>query len=198
MNHAADTQTHAPVARQDRGLLYHVGRKPADRVIVPLVERLASRKILEVGVGTGYYTRMLAKQNDVVGVDLQPQACPVSIRMVAGSATELSTLFPRERFDVVFSAWMTEYLAPESLARFFQEARQVLAVGGQLVTTGIAPAGWGWLYIACARYLRHHQKYAYAPTQAINIACGAGFRKVTVVNLRSYGYIPWAYLMVAQ
>ena len=66
-----------------------------------------------MGLGTGYYTKILINNNVVVGVDRNPHLCKLSIKLYDGDATELAKLVKAEKFDIVFSTWMTEYLDEE-------------------------------------------------------------------------------------
>jgi ubiquinone/menaquinone biosynthesis C-methylase UbiE len=81
-----------------------------------------SKKILEIGCGTGYWLREFikwgAQPEDIVGVDLLPnrvarakQLCPEAVRIQCGSAAQLA--FPDATFDLVLqSTVFTSILDP--------------------------------------------------------------------------------------
>jgi SAM-dependent methyltransferase len=173
-------------------------RIPSDRRIIPLISRLKGKKILDVGLGTGLYTRLLLKGNEVIGVDQNPHFCRLPIKVYGGDATQLVELAGAERFDVVFSTWMTEYLSGEQLSVFFGEARKVLAEGGQLMTTIISKYGFGFLYVAAAKLIRGIHKYNYTKKSVVNMLKEAGFSDIEIINLNSWLFFPWAYMAIAK
>jgi len=181
-----------------RTIMSYFCRVPSDRKIVPLLSGLTDKKILDVGVGTGYYSRLLTGKNTVVGIDQNPHLCRLPITVHKGDATELAVLVGDEKFDVVLSTWMTEYLNPQQVDAFFSEARRVLVPNGRLITTMISKYGFGWLYIAAARRLRGIDKYNYRRKDVIERLKQARFARVEVVSLDSWLRIPWAYMAIAE
>ena len=129
-------------------------RMPSDRIIIPFISKIKGKHILDVGLGTGYYTRMLVENNEVTGVDQNPHLCKLPIKVHRSDATQLAGLAGAERFDIVFSTWMTEYLSPEQLSGFFRQAKKVLEDNGRLMCTIISKCGFGFLYITAAELLR--------------------------------------------
>ncbi len=173
-------------------------RIPSDRKIIPMLSDFADKRILDVGLGSGYYTRYLVGRNVVVGVDQNPHLCKLDVPVHKGDATELSILVGQEKFDVVFSAWMTEYLNVEQLSGFFAESKKVLNDGGRLVTTVVSRYGFGFAYITMARMVRGIDKYNYHKKQVIAKLKKAGFADIEIIKLNSWLFIPWAYLVIAQ
>ena len=172
-------------------------RIPSDRRIIPLLADLADKKILDVGLGSGYYTRYLVEKNTVVGVDQNPHLCKLDVPVHKGDATELSALVNEEKFDIIFSAWMTEYLDEEQLDGFFVESKKVLKDDGRLITTVISKYGFGFLYITMAGMLRGIDKYNYPRKQIIAKLKEAGFADIEIIRLDSWLFVPWAYLVIA-
>jgi SAM-dependent methyltransferase len=173
-------------------------RIPSDKKLIPLIAGIKGKKILDVGLGTGRYTRLLLNDNKVIGVDQNPHLCQLPIKIHQGDATQLAELAGDEKFDVVFSTWLTEYLNPEQLSGFFRQAKTVLTNKGQLISTVISKHGFGFLYITAAKLLKDISKYNYDEHQVRNKLREAGFTDVSIVNLSSWLSIPWAYLVVAQ
>lgn len=173
-------------------------RMPADRKLVPAISQIKGKSILDVGLGTGDYTRLLINDNKIVGVDQNPHLCKLPIKVHKGSATELSTLVAGEKFDAVLSTWMTEYLSREQLTAFFKEARKVLANQGMLITTIISKYGFGFLYVTAAKIIRGIDKYNYTKKEVVDMLKEAGFVDIEIVNLSSRLYVPWAYLVTAK
>ena len=93
---------------------------------------------------------------------------------------------------------MTEYLNPTQLKQFFHAAKKVLTNKGQLMTTIISQFGFGSLYITVAKRIRHIDKYNYAKNEVVNLLTQAGFTDISIVDLNSWLYVPWAYLVVAR
>ncbi len=173
-------------------------RIPSDRKISPLLTRIRNKKILEVGLGTGCYTKTIMQNNDVVGLDRNIHLCKLPIRLYEGDATEITKLLKNEKFDLVISMWMTEYLNPDQLTAFFAEAKKALTQEGKLITTVISQYGLGFLYITLAKKLRKIDKFNYNKTQIMEKLKQAGFDRIEIIDLDSHLQIPWAYLVVAQ
>jgi len=173
-------------------------RMPSDRRIFPLIRDIKGKKILDVGLGTGYYTRFLIEHNKVKGVDRNPHLCRLPVEVYEGDATELGRLVNDEKFDVVFSTWMTEYLSPEQLSLFFKEAKKVLNDRGQLMTTIVSKYGFGFIYVTLAKLLRGINKYNYSLKHVTTKLREAEFTGIEVIKLGSWLHVPWAYMVVAE
>lgn len=178
-------------------IMHYLCRIPADRKLIPAVSQIENKKVLDVGLGTGAYTKLLLDKNTVVGVDQNPHLCQLPITVHKGDATELSALVEGEKFDIVLSTWMTDYLNTDQLQSFFVEARAVLNNGGKLMTTVIATYGFGSFYVTIARLIRGVNKYTYSKKQIIEKLKDAGFTDIKIVSLNSWCF-PWAYLVIAQ
>ncbi|MFH1614697.1 MAG: class I SAM-dependent methyltransferase [Planctomycetota bacterium] len=181
-----------------KSVMYYLCGVPSYRKIYPLISNLKGKNILEVGLGTGFYTKILLKNNMVIGVDVNPHLCQLPIRLYKGSATELSRLVGDERFDLVFSILMTEYLADDELQAFFVESRKVLNKDGRLITTVISSHGMGFAYIFLAKTLKGISKYCYKRKAIIEKLTAAGFDRIEILRLNSWLGVPWAYLAIAQ
>jgi cyclopropane fatty-acyl-phospholipid synthase-like methyltransferase len=165
---------------------------------MPVLSEYRDKKVLDVGLGTGYYTRLLcAQNNDVVGVDRNPHLCRLPIKVYGGDATELSKLTEGKKFDLVLSMWMTEYLDSRQLQAFFAESKKVLKSDGKLITTVIANQGLGFLYVTGAKIVKGINKYCYKRKTTVDMLKRAGFENVRVVLLNSWCFVPWAYLVIA-
>ncbi len=178
-------------------IMSYLCRAPSNRKIIPLILQIKNKKILDVGLGTGSYSRILMSSNSVTGVDMNPHLCKLPIKLYKGNATELSNLVDGEKFDVVFSTWMTEYLNEEQLTAFFVESKKVLKNDGQLITTIISRYGLGFIYITLAKKLRNIRKYNYSPWEIVEKLRLAGFTEVEILKVNSWLCFPWAYLVIA-
>jgi SAM-dependent methyltransferase len=183
---------------EKKGVMDYLVRIPSDKRIIPLISAIKGKKVLDVGLGTGLYTRLLLKDNEVVGVDRNPHLCRLPIKVLHGDATQLVELVGTESFDVVFSMWMTEYLSPEQLSGFFRQAKKVLRTNGKMMSTIISKYGFGFMYVTAARLLRGIGKYNYCKRNVCDKLREAGFADVSIVNLTSWLRVPWAYLVIAQ
>jgi len=183
---------------EKKGILYRVRKPSDDGMIIPLISHIKGKRILDVGLGTGWYTKFLLEDNAIVGIDQNPHLCRLSITVHKGDATKLTELVGGEKFDVVLSTWMTEYLDGQQLQQFFNEARKVLKDDGQLMTTIISKYGFGFLYITAAKMIRGIDKYNYTRKSTLDMLGKAGFTDIEIINLNSWLYIPWAYLVIAR
>jgi ubiquinone/menaquinone biosynthesis C-methylase UbiE len=191
-------KTVTPESFDKKSVMDYLVRIPSDRRLVPLISQIKDKKILDVGPGTGWYTKLLLKDNVVVGVDRNPHLCQLPIKVHKGDATQLAGLVGDDRFDVVLSTWMTEYLSAQQLQQFFNEARKVLKDDGRLMTTIISKCGFGFLYVTAAKIIRGIDKYNYTSKRVTDMLKEAGFVDIEIVNLNSWLYAPWAYLVVAR
>jgi len=96
---------------------------------------LSTRKILEIGCGTGYWLRDLikwgARPENITGIDLLPdrvvearKLCPEAVRIQCGSAAELA--LPSEAFDLVFQSTVFTSILDARMKR--QVASEMLRV----------------------------------------------------------------------
>lgn len=185
-------------AYEKKGILYYLCRVPSDQKILPLTSEFRDKKILDVGIGTGYYARRLMINNRVDGIDPNPHLCTISLKVYKGDASELSRLVGNQKYDVVFSTWMTEYLDETAMKSFFNESQKVLGEHGVFITTVISSFGLGGLYVMLAKRVKKISKYNYRKEQIEEWSLAAGFKEVTIMNLKSWLGVPWAYLVIAR
>lgn len=116
---------------------------------------LRPRRILDLGCGTGWFTRKIAQTwpCQVTGVDLSPgmikQASEWSeqgIELMVADAESLP--FPSNSFDVVFSNLMVQWC--DDPRTVFAECRRVLRPGGRLVLSTLLEGTLGELKQAWA------------------------------------------------
>jgi len=198
MENYARYENISPEAYDKKDIMTYLVRLPSDKKIFPLISKIENKKILDVGVGTGYYTKILMQKNFVAGVDQNPHLCNLAIKLYKGDAADLTRLVQSEKFDIVFSTWMTEYLSPEQLEKFFAESKRVLNNNGRLITTVISAYGWGFVYITLARVLKGISKYGYRTKQVIEKLKEAGFTDIRIITLNARLFLPWAYLVIAK
>jgi ubiquinone/menaquinone biosynthesis C-methylase UbiE len=182
----------------EKTIMFYLFRITSDRIIVPSLCAIKGKRILDVGLGAGNYTRLIIDNNEVTGVDQNPHLCKLPIKVYKGDATELSSIVGGEKFDIVLSTWMTDYFNEETLQRFFCEAKKVLKDGGQFMTTTIRPNGWGLVYLFLARYWRGVDKHGCAKKRVVEKLKKAGFNDIQLINLNSWLGIPWACLVIAK
>lgn len=90
-----------------------------------------NKKILDIGCGTGYYTRLFGKHNNVTGIDLLAcvQERYKNFQFKKADATRLS--LRSNTFDAVVSFDVIEHI--ENDKAMIEEAYRVLEDGGQLI-----------------------------------------------------------------
>ena len=168
--------------RMYRTLLAAAGVRPRDRV-------------LDVGCGPGYFTRMLAEEvgpeGSVVGVDAAPEMTEYASRKArrlancqfqAGTAASLA--FADAAFDVVVSSLMVHHLVAEERLQAVREMRRVLRPGGTLLLADFRiPERGVWRQIASLTGHTAKQRGMPAPEPLV---ADAGF-----TELRSGHAPPW-------
>ncbi|MGA2323251.1 MAG: class I SAM-dependent methyltransferase [Sedimentisphaerales bacterium] len=183
---------------EKKDVMYYLVRILSDRKLIPFISQIKEKKILDVGPGSGRYTKLLLNDNEVVGIDRNPHLCKLPIKLHEGDATRFAELVEAHSFDMVFSTWMTEYLNPEQLDDFFKQARFALKENGEIVTTIVSKYGFGYLYITAARLLRGISKYNYSKREICDKLREAGFKEILIIDLNSWMGIPWAYVVIAS
>ena len=179
-------------------IMSYLCKIPSDKKILPLICQIKNKKILDAGVGTGFYAKILLEKNEVVGVDRNIHLCKLPIKLYEGDVTRLSQIFHYEKFDIVFSTWMTEYLSEPQLVSFLTEAGRVLNKNGLLITTFISNYGLGYGYVKLAKIIKKIDKYFYGVKQIQRLVETAGYDNIEIINLNSYLKIPWACLVTAK
>jgi cyclopropane fatty-acyl-phospholipid synthase-like methyltransferase len=191
-------KTETAQSYEKKGVMDYLVRIPSNKKLLPLIDNIKGKKVLDVGLGTGWYTKLLLKNNSVIGIDRNPHLCSLPIKIYQGDATQIGKLASNEKFDVVFSTWMTEYLNPKQLITFFSQSKSLLKENGRLMTTVISKCGFGFLYITAAKMIRGIVKYNYSKKQITDMLKGVGFVDIEIINLSSWLNIPWAFIVVAK
>ena len=188
----------APKDYDRKGLMYYLCRATSDKVIFQKLVHIKKKRILDVGIGTGYYATRLLGNNDLSAIDKNPHLNKSSIKVIEADASFFSHFFAGERFDVVFSTWTTEYLSEKQLIKFFNQSKEVLKSGGDLITTFVLPKGVGWLYVKMARYLKGIKKYYYSADRVKKLLNDAGFSDIQISELDALAGLSWAVLVEAK
>ncbi len=181
-----------------KSFMDYLCKGPSDRKIIPLISKIKNKDILDVGLGTGFYAKILLENNNVTGIDQNPHLCKLPVKLHKGDAGELTKFVQEKNFDIVFSAWMTEYLDSGQLDAFFAESKKVLKENGQLITTIISRYGMGFVYVTLAKILKGISKYNYLPKHVIVKLENAGFSNIKIIRLNSLLSVPWAYMVIAE
>ena len=125
------------------GLLDLPGRLRA-RIVMPELDRLRVRRVLDLGSGTGCYSFYLSRNNctDITGVEMD--GCRVSesshiaqclgrgnLKFYCGRADETLKTFPSEAFEMALAIEVLQYLG--EVPSVLQETYRVLKPGGYLL-----------------------------------------------------------------
>jgi ubiquinone/menaquinone biosynthesis C-methylase UbiE len=77
------------VAYGKKGIMDYLAKIPSDKKLIPLISQIKDKNILDVGLGTGYYTRFLIEDNEITGIDQNPHLCKLPIKVYKGDAIGL-------------------------------------------------------------------------------------------------------------
>ncbi len=166
-----------------------VGRR-ADEIITQKLSSLDHLAVLELGCGSGRFTRCYYKRNHVTCLDINPHLFrPLpGVEIIEGNVVDLDILIPRgARYDLIFSAWLTEYLDRASLFSVLQSCQRLLAAHGKMIFTFINRDCLGSIYIGGAR-LKGIRKYNYSLPEIASLASQARLRIVEVSSVRRLGF----------
>lgn len=166
-----------------------IGRK-ADAIITEKLTSLNDIDILELGCGSGRFTRLCYRQNRVTIIDINPHLFhPLpGVKVVTGNVASIKSLLPASaRYDLIFSAWLTEYLCPADLRAALRGSREHLKKDGVIIFTFVNRDLLGSLYIGGAR-LKGIKKYSYSVPRVRKIAAEIGFRIIEIKRMRRLGF----------
>ena len=125
-------------------------RRFEESAVLDLMGEQARGRVLELGCGAGYYSRLLldawpAEPAELVCSDLAPNM----LEQLRGRACEriladMQELVLDREFDCILAAGSLEFV--EQPERVFANARKMLAPGGVFVGLVPARSGFGWVY----------------------------------------------------
>ncbi|WP_169986795.1 class I SAM-dependent methyltransferase [Microbispora sp. H10836] len=127
---------------------YGGGRRAAFTRVAMQARPRAGHRILDVGCGTGYLTRILAPvvtpSGHVTGVDPSPPMVEYARRRAPGNCTYVvgegqSLPFPDGSFDAVVSSLAVHHIPGDARPRALREMFRVLRPGGRLVIAEFRP-----------------------------------------------------------
>lgn len=165
-----------------------IGEK-CDQIIGELISGIKNRKILELGCGTGRYTKIYYEDNDIKCIDINPHLFELgNVPVIKGNVTELDNLLGKdERFDYITSFWMSEYLTEKELTQTLTLSAKFLNPNGLIIFTFISNGLIGRLYIAGAK-IKGIPKYKYSNDKIYKIAGNAGLEIVKNIPVRRFGF----------
>lgn len=113
--------------------LWALVRGLESRTLLGLAGPLVDRSVLELGCGTGFYSRKMAERGaSILGVDSSPSMIEVLGKNgLRGHCADISTLNLGEKFDLILAAGVLEFL--DSADRFFLVAGAHAREGASLV-----------------------------------------------------------------
>ena len=142
------------------GLLFGGTRRRSYRQLMKAAGIQSGDRVLDVGCGPGYFTRMLADAvgptGSAVGIDAAPEMIKYASRMTRRlpncrfeSGTAEALAFPDASFDVVVSSLMLHHLPEDIQHQAVSEMKRVLRAGGTLLLAEFAVPERGiWHVIA--------------------------------------------------
>ncbi len=160
----------------------------AKKAIYPLLEQYRGLKILELGCGTGAYTRLYCARNTVTCVDLNPHLFQLKgVPLICGDCRQLGDLLPRQdKYDRILAFFMTEYLAPDEITRLLHTCAARLNPDGEIVFTFIT-GFWGTLYVWGSRIFKATGKHTFSLTQVKTAAQSAGLGISGIRHIGRFG-----------
>jgi ubiquinone/menaquinone biosynthesis C-methylase UbiE len=174
----------------DRDGEYVVGKPILEAIERRLLEERCLGDVIELGCGTGYFTRAIARSADhVIATDLSDEMLQVARtrlgefeNVTVQKADCMDIAFPAERFDSVFMANLVHVI--DNPSRCLRESYRILRDGGSLIVVGFTPyrMSLSKKMKLVFRYLRrwglppHHGRNDVSPDGLVSLVEGAGFR----------------------
>ncbi|HVH65100.1 MAG TPA: class I SAM-dependent methyltransferase [Candidatus Acidoferrum sp.] len=183
-------------------LLFLGARRRSYRKLLEAADVQRGDRVLDVGCGPGYFTRMLAEatgpSGSTVGIDAAPEMIDYArrkarrlpnCRFEPGSAASLS--FDDAAFDVVASSLMLHHLPDELRSQAVDEMKRVLRPGGTLLLAEFTiPTHGGW---RIAGMLHRPSEMLQRVSALEPLVSSAGF-----TILRSGDAPPWLHYVAAK
>jgi ABC-2 type transport system ATP-binding protein len=131
----------------DNNVDYVVGKQVHHAIIKNLSEERNLGEVIELGCGTGYFTKLIYKNSSkVIATDLSDEMLEQARIQLKGfqsvsiqKANCESTPFPSGRFDTVFMANLIHFV--ENPLKTLQESYRLLKTGGLLLITSYTSYG---------------------------------------------------------
>jgi ubiquinone/menaquinone biosynthesis C-methylase UbiE len=129
-------------------MLFRGRRRAAFRTLLEASEVRPGDRVLDVGSGTGFFARMLAKvvapEGMVIGLDAAPEMVAYANRKARGihncrfqTGSAESLPHPSDHFDVVVSSFVMHHLPEDLRLPALGEMRRVLRPGGKIVVAEV-------------------------------------------------------------
>ena len=133
----------------ERSYVHHFGlldlpSRLRARIVMPELDRLQLRKVLDLGSGTGCYSFYLSRNNctDITGVEIDGGRVSESshiakclgrgnLKFLCGSVDQCLKSFPPEAFEIALAIEVLQYLP--NVASILQETYRVLKPGAYLL-----------------------------------------------------------------
>jgi ubiquinone/menaquinone biosynthesis C-methylase UbiE len=170
--------------------IFFFGRRQATfRSLIAAAGVQPGQRVLDVGCGTGYFARLLARsvgpRGLVVGVDASPEMIDYASRQAivqpagtcqfqVGAAESLA--FPDQHFDLVVSSLFIHHLPADLQLTALREMRRVLRPGGALLLADARIPTTGRWHVLAA--LTGHLHMAEMVPPLAPLAAEAGFAEV--------------------
>ena len=169
--------------------LFFLGRRRATyQALVAAAGVRPGQRVLDVGCGTGYWARLLARavgpDGLVIGIDPSPEMIAYATRKARpgsrarfqlGTAESLDV--PDDHFDVVVNSLMMHHLPEDLRVPALREMRRVLRPGGTLlvVEAQVPRHALGWRLLA---RLHSFDRMAHMVPNLEPLAKAAGFSEI--------------------
>ncbi len=108
------------------------------RVVLDGLKGIRGKRILDLGCGPGLFTSPLAKENEIVGIDLSLEMLRLArpdLKPVKGDGTSLP--FQNGSFDLILAIEMLQHLA--DFRPLLEEILRVLRPGGEFIISSLNP-----------------------------------------------------------
>lgn len=166
-------------------------------IIRGFVIHIKNKKVLELGCGTGKYTKLYAKNNKVACIDINPHLFSLSgVRLIKGNVIHLDSLISeKSKYEYILSFFLTEYLPKKNLLITMRHCKKHIVSDGRIVSTFISNGLWGLIYIYGAKIIKGINKYAYSILFIKKMALDLKLDIVEIKKIRRFG-ITFAYVVV--
>ena len=173
----------------DEGVAYVVGQYLREAIIKRLLRERALGEVIEFGCGTGYFTKVIARNSKhVIASDISDGM----VRMARAQLKDFRNVtiqkddcerssFPSGGFDTVFMANLINTI--ENPLKALKESHRILREGGLLLIISYTDYGTKW-FEKMDLALRYFQKFGlpplyyknYSPNQLIRLSENADFK----------------------
>jgi ubiquinone/menaquinone biosynthesis C-methylase UbiE len=178
--------------RRLRGLKAIIVRQLEFFAVDSLIEKSLNSKILEVGVGTGFIAKLLAKKGRLTGVDISPEMLKLASKTVGDAKfllADVLNLKLGEKFDTAVSIRVISHFSKKDATRALKNINLNLKEKGVLVFN-LENKSWLRRFLRRLRNWGSTYNYQYSKSEVEEIVRNSGYKIKRIIYVDHFFILP--------